>query len=597
MEMALPKSGPRIDHALLLILAVALALRLWGIWNADSTDEYNEVFEALRVCSGNLNFERWIKRFYLYILAVEYGVYYVIGWIFNLFQSPDDFAVRMIRDPWPLFILGRITSALLGTGSVWLTYLVGRRLFSPSAGLIAASFLCLNAVNIELSHYARVDACLCFVVLAAFYWIARIVSDDGRQSLLLYAFAGIISGIAFQNKMQAVILLIPFAFAHLSRYHWEEFHHAVFTRAVILFSLSYLLGLIIGNPAVLFAPVGFVKGLASWGSDAYTIPVNETVGTIGYVAYLEYFLKELGIPQVALALTSLALAVYRHEKRDLLLLSFVLPFYGLMGGSKYLVSSSYMIPLMPFLYLLMARTLSDGMIRIPGIFARERIAGAVALSLLLIHPAVNAYGLDLSFTGKNTRLLAKEWIEANIPFGNKILMDSGKTINSFAPLIAENEASIRRTLDRKKREIAGNTLRDTTKMVDQGSLKYFEILLKTVPKASYDITSTQFGLAVRDIDYYIENGFQYFIISEDMKKTRTYESFSSRHPDAAEFYASLDSDCRIELIKRIGPTPKNKGQVFLVYKVLGFSKSRHSGLRRNEVEGRTKPWNLIKFHT
>ena len=493
-------------------------------------------------------------------------MYYVIGWIFNLFQSPDDFAVKIIRDPYPLFMLGRITSALLGTGSVWLTYLVGKQLYSRSVGLIAALLLCFNAVNIELSHYARVDACLCFVVLAAFYWIAKIASDD-RQSLLLYVFAGILSGIAFQNKMQAVILLFPFAFAHFSRFPWRKFRNAFFAKAVFVFSLSYLLGLVIGNPAVIFAPISFVKGLVSWGSGAYTTPVNETVSTIGYIAYLQYFYKELGIPQVLLALISLTLAFFCRQKRDLLLLSFILPFYGLMGGSKYLVSSSYMIPLMPFLYLLMARTLNDGLSRFPGFSGREQLVKTVLLMILLFYPVVKVWKIDLSFTGKNTRVLAKEWIEENIPFGRKILMDSGKTINSFAPLIAENEVSIQRTLNRKTREISSNSLQDTTKMVDPGSLKYFEILQQTVPKESYDITSTQFGLAVQSVDFYIENNFQYFVLSEGMKRSRTSGSFTLRNPEVAIFYSSLDNDNRIELITKIEPGPKNKGQVFLIYKV------------------------------
>ena len=555
------------DYWLLSLILVAFLLRIWGIWNADSTDEYNEVFEALRVCSGNLNFERWFKRFYLYILAVEYGVYYVIGWIFNLFQSPDDFAVKIIRDPYLLFMLGRITSALLGTGSVWLTYLVGKQLYSRSVGLIAALFLCFNAVNIELSHYARVDACLCFVVLAAFCWIAKIASDDRQSLLFLYVFAGILSGIAFQNKMQAVILLFPFAFAHFSRFSWKEFRNAFFAKAVFVFFLSYLLGLVIGNPAVLFAPVGFVNGLVSWGSGAYTTPVNETVSTIGFIAYLQYFYKELGIPQVLLALISLALVLFYRQKRDLLLLSFILPFYGLMGGSKYLVSSSYMIPFMPFLYLLMARTLNDGLSRFLSFSGREQLVTTVTLMFLLIYPVVNVWKLDLSFTGKNTRVLAKEWIEENIPFGSKILMDSGKTINSFAPHIVANEESIRRTLNRKRGAIERNALNDPTKMVDSSSMKYFEILLQTVPSKSYDITSTQFGLVVQSVEFYIENNFQYFVLSEGMKRSRTSDSFALRNPEVAIFYSFLDNDNRIELITKIEPGPKNKGQVFLIYKV------------------------------
>ena len=566
-KMGITKSELRLDHWVLALLIIAFILRIWGIWNATSQDEYNEVFEALRVCSGNLNFERWFKRFYLYILAVEYGVYYVIGWIFNLFQSPNDFAVKIIRDPYPLFMLGRITSAVLGTGSVWLTYLVGRQLYSRSVGLIAALFLCFNVVNVELSHYARVDACLCFVVMAAFYWIAKIASDD-RQSLLWYVFAGILSGIAFQNKMQAVILLFPFAFVHFSRFPWKEFRKAFIAKAVFVFSFSYLLGLAIGNPAVIFAPVSFVTGLVSWGSAAYTTPLNETVSTIGYIAYLKYFYKELGIPQALLALVSLALALFYRQKRDLLLLSFILPFYVLMGGSKYLVSYSYMIPLMPFLYLLMARTLNEGLSQLPGFYSREQLVTTVTLMVLLVYPVVKVGVLDQSFTGKNTRVLAKEWIEENIPFGSKILMDSGKTINSFAPLIAENEVSIRRKLDRKRNEIETNTLNDPTKMVDSSSMKYFEMLLQTVPLESYDVTSTQFGLAVKNIDYYLLNSYRYIISSEGMMRARTAESFSKRHPKITDFYLSLKNDERLSLIKKIKPTVINQGQPFYIYQLI-----------------------------
>jgi len=566
-RLGLNKPELRLDSWLLVLLIIAFILRIWGIWNATSQDEYNEVFEALRVCSGNLNFERWFKRFYLYILTVEYGVYYVIGWIFNLFQSPNDFAVKILRDPYPLFMLGRITSAVLGTGSVFLTYLVGRQLYSRSVGLIAALFLCFNVVNVELSHYARVDACLGFVVMAAFYWIAKVTFDD-RQSLLWYIFAGILSGIAFQNKMQAVVLLFPFAFAHFSRFPWKEFRKALFTKAVFVFSMSYLLGLVIGNPAVIFAPVSFVNGLVSWGSGAYTTPVNETVGTIGYIAYFQYFYKELGIPQALLALVSLALALFHRQKRDLLLLSFILPFYGLMGASKYLVSYSYMIPLMPFLYLLMARTLNDNLNWFPGFSSRKQLVTTVTLMVLLVYPLVKVGGLEQSFAGKNTRVLAKEWIEENIPFGSKILMDSGKTINSFAPLIAENEVSIRRTLDRKRNEIETNTLNDPTKMVDSSSMKYFEMLLQTVPLESYDITSTQFGLAVKNIDYYLINSYQYIIASDGMMRTRTAESFSKRHPEITLYYLSLQKDARLSLIVKIKPTVINRGQPFYIYQLI-----------------------------
>ena len=554
---------------MLLLLAAAFLLRIWGIWNADSTDEYNEVFEALRVCSGSLNFERWFKRFYLYVLAIEYGIYFVIGWLFNIFQSPTDFAVKVVRDPYPLFILGRITSALFGTGSVLLTYFIGKLLYNHKIGLIAALFLCLNVVNIELSHYARVDASLCFVVLAGFYFIAKILTDK-EQVTPTYILAGIFCGIAFQNKMQAVILLFPFAYAHFGKYQWKHFWRPIFSKALLLFCLSYSAGMVIGNPAIVFAPISFIQGLFSWGQKAYTIPINETISQhIGYVVYLQYFYKEFGIPLSILAVFGLLMAVFSFNRYNFLILSFIFPFYALMGASRYMVSYSYMIPLMPFLYLLMAKSLTGGLSKLSNNQKKLTALTGFILLVLMISPMLNVLKFEKSLSGKNTRVLAKEWIEQNIPYGSKILMDSGKTINSFGPLVAANKESIQRTLDRKTMEVKTGTQNDPTQMVDANSLKYFEMLIKTIPLESYDITSTQFGLAVKPIDYYISNKFQYFIISEGMKKSRIVESFAARHPEIAEFYMSLDADDKIKLIQTINPTPINRGQSFFIYKVAG----------------------------
>jgi len=173
--------------------------------------------------------------------------------------------------------------------------------------------------------------------------------------------------------MQAIILLFPFAYAYFSGFQWKKYYKALFAKAVFVFCLSYLLGLVIGNAAVLFAPISFVKGLVGLGAGAYTTPVNETVSRIGYIVYLQYIYKELGIPQVLLALASLILVLLYQQRRDFLLLSFILPFYGLMGGSNYLVSASYMIPLMPFLYLLMAKTLNDVLSKFPGFSGRQQV--------------------------------------------------------------------------------------------------------------------------------------------------------------------------------------------------------------------------------
>ena len=155
----------KLDIWLLSLLVVALILRIWGIWNAEHTDEYNEVFEALRVCSGHLNYNRWFKRFFLYVLAFEYGIYYVVGLIFNVFSSPVDFASQIVRDMNPLFFIGRLTNAVLGSASVVLLYQIGNRVSGPACALIAALFFAFTGVHIVSSHLVNVDVPMCFLLL------------------------------------------------------------------------------------------------------------------------------------------------------------------------------------------------------------------------------------------------------------------------------------------------------------------------------------------------------------------------------------------------------------------------------------------------
>ena len=554
-------------HRILLSLIMfAFLLRIWGIWNADSTDEYNEVFEALRVCSGHLNYERWFKRFYLYILSCEYGGYYGLGRLFHQFSSPSDFAAKIIRDLTPLFLIGRITSAVMGTISIFMTYRIGSSLYNKNVGLVAALFLCFNVVNIELSHYARVDATLCAVVLISFYFIVKIFQGGNLQSLKYYALAGLFMGIAFQNKIPSVILFVPFMFAHLATAELKLSSSTVLNRKTACFAVLFLVGIIIGNPAIVLAPLKFVNGMISTGA-AFTTPINETKSHyIGYLEYLFYFYKELGLPLTLLAVFSVWNAVVSKSREDILLLSFIVPFYGLMGASRYMVGYSYMIPLMPFLYILCSRYLFEGIGRLEQSISQKVLI--VGMALLLIMPIMNVSKLIASFSAGNTRYLAKIWIEANIPFGSRILMDSGKTINSTAPLIAQNRESLLQSMESIEESLERGTLADSTKMVDKNAVTYYKMLLETVPRESYYLTSTKFGLDLKSIDYYREKGYQYFVISENMKQSRTDEYFTQRYPQVAKFYSSLDTDSRIRLIQVIAPSVISSGDTFYIYQVL-----------------------------
>ena len=65
-----------------------------------------------------------------------------------------------------VILLGRFLSALFSTASIALVYGIGARLYRPAVGLLAAAFLAVAVVPIQLAHFYIVDPVQAFAVLA-----------------------------------------------------------------------------------------------------------------------------------------------------------------------------------------------------------------------------------------------------------------------------------------------------------------------------------------------------------------------------------------------------------------------------------------------
>lgn len=547
-----------------LIVLTGFLLRFWGIWNLENQDEYREVLEALRVCSGKLNLERWSKRFYLYVLSIFYGAYFAVGWLIDVFASPADFAAKVVRDMDPLLVIARLVNVLFGTASIIVTYLIGRTLYGVGVGILAALLLCFNPLHVEYSHYAMVDASLCFNVLVAFYFLAKIISDDDNRNRY-YLLAGLFAGIAFQNKAPAIVLIVSFLAVHLLIKRKDSLAKILFGKEIVTYGLAYIGGLVVGNPAVLLAPVSFVKSFFGY-TGAYTTAINLVEAkSIGYAEYLAFFYDEYGILLLAVIIYSVARTCFSKKSADILVASFVVPYYLMMGASRYMVYSRYMLPIVPFLFVMAASKSGEFINRLEWLGGWPRRALVYGALLLLMLPSLDrlvAYEVEIS--GPDTKTLAAEWINANIPAGSKILMDAGKTFNTNGPKIAENAVSIERTIEQGKEDFQSEAI---SKQRYESLKKYYKMRLKTVPEISFDITSTRNGTAVESIDFYIENGFDYFIITESIKDRASSELIKSQLPTTSRFYESLDTDKRVRLIKRFVPTKTNRGHEYSIYRL------------------------------
>ncbi|MBI3944960.1 MAG: glycosyltransferase family 39 protein [Armatimonadetes bacterium] len=142
---------------LILIVMVAAALRLWhlgaqSVWTDEGWGWAIAIRPALEVLTRRLDFGN------------PPSYYLLLGFWMRLFGDSE----AMLRLP----------SALAGTASVVVLYLLGRDLFGQRVGLVAAALLAFSATHIELSQLARPYVVAGFLSLLGTWLFWRAVRTD-----------------------------------------------------------------------------------------------------------------------------------------------------------------------------------------------------------------------------------------------------------------------------------------------------------------------------------------------------------------------------------------------------------------------------------
>ncbi len=118
----------------------------------------------------------------------------------------------------PVAVAGRLVIALLDTLTIGLLFLLGRRIYSPGAGLIAAALYAVTAQAIQLSHFFAMDpASTTFTVLAVLGGVMMVQERSWHAAVL----TGIAAGLAIASKFSALpVLAVPITAAILLV--WQE---------------------------------------------------------------------------------------------------------------------------------------------------------------------------------------------------------------------------------------------------------------------------------------------------------------------------------------------------------------------------------------
>jgi hypothetical protein len=189
-----------------------------------------------------------------------------------------------------IVLLGRIVSALYGTGTILLVYLVGRRLFeSPWVGVAGAGILALGGLHVSQSHFFVADASALFWWLLGTLLLLRYVQDEPRNDATLL-WAGFSFGVAFGVKLSLASIPSLFLVAAWQRPRIMRILHT---------GIFFLAGFVVVNFAA-YTPFDLYKTLVRGAGNPYQYSVWSNVGM-----YLLELPSVVSLPVFLLALVAL----------------------------------------------------------------------------------------------------------------------------------------------------------------------------------------------------------------------------------------------------------------------------------------------------
>jgi 4-amino-4-deoxy-L-arabinose transferase-like glycosyltransferase len=197
---------------LALLLAVAFALRLWGVkqglpyvYNIDESGHF--VPKAVEMSVHGLN-----PRYFVNPPALTYVLHAVFTvWFGGAHGVTREFGSH----PGNVYLLARVIVALLSTGAVWMLYLLGARLFDRRIGLLAAAVEAVAFLPVFYGRLALNDAVTLLPLTLSLFGSAGIMRRGRRID---YALAGLGLGFACASKYTAGIAIVPLAAALAARY-------------------------------------------------------------------------------------------------------------------------------------------------------------------------------------------------------------------------------------------------------------------------------------------------------------------------------------------------------------------------------------------
>ena len=427
---------------LVALLALAFLLRVSGsLYDRGygfHPDEHHFLDRAMTMMKrGTLDPAAYFHNPPLYTYAILLALYALFGveYLTGRVGSVAEFLATL--SPAVGHGLARGLSALAGTVTCGLLFLIGKRFGGARAGLLAAGLYAVAFLSVRDAHFAVNDIPMVALVTLAFGFALRLL-DGGRPRDLVGG--GLTAGLAAATKYNGGIALLPLLLAcalgspggdGAARAGGMRGRIARKGLALLLLALA---GFLLGNPYALFDPPAFLAGV----TDQYGLRGQMWRGqseTPVPLLALQALAVELGWPLLLFLPLAAALGLRYggpRAKAAGLALSVVLPLV-LYHASHTLFFARFLLPCTPFLALIAAW----GVVALRETpwapWARRPVVLGAVVALLVASPFARSLYLDLLLQRPDTRLLAKAHLERVAPPGSVIVLEGNNYYPTYTP--------------------------------------------------------------------------------------------------------------------------------------------------------------------
>jgi hypothetical protein len=207
-----------IGIALAALLLASFALRTWDASQGlNASRYYDERFPLKNVSALLLHGE--LRPRHAFYLSLSYlpqaGVLAASQWLFEVTRYEPFAIYSQTSDGYSptAYWLCRMINVIYGTLSLWVLFRIGRRIYSPGVGLLAAAILAAFSRHVLSSSEFKPDILVIFLVTLTFYWS---LAAAFRPALRRFLLVGVGVGLGVSTKYTAIAGALPITAAVLT---------------------------------------------------------------------------------------------------------------------------------------------------------------------------------------------------------------------------------------------------------------------------------------------------------------------------------------------------------------------------------------------